>query len=129
MESQTNNCARHIEAFLKHNVKQENLKLLFGQPDHYLLHPTPFYKLVKIHLSSLGHAFSLHTFELGAHASFLDLTLDLLLRVLKLTPVAKIHQVTGLVDLTLEATEGRLNGFAIANGDPDVDIQFRNGAG
>jgi hypothetical protein len=43
------------------------------------------------------------------------------LRVFKVTLVLKVHEVTGLVHLTLEATEGGFDGFTFS------DLYFDSG--
>ena len=74
--------------------------------------------------AAVVHAASLHAFELGPHASFLDLALPLFLGVFKVTSVTKVHQVSGLVDFTLETTKSRFDGFSITDNNLDIDVQF-----
>jgi hypothetical protein len=73
----------------------------------------------------LGHAASLNALKLDADTRLLDLALLFVLRVLKVLSVAKLHQVSRLVDLALKTPEGGLNGFAISHGDLDLDGKFR----
>lgn len=75
-------------------------------------------------LGSVGHSASLHTLKLDSHTGFLDLSLGTLLRILKVTLVTEFHQVTRLVDLTLEATQGALDGLTIADIDLNLDRQL-----
>ena len=49
-----------------------------------------------------------------------ELPLLLLLAILKVPAVAELHEVPGLVDLALEATEGGLDRLALGDGDFDV---------
>lgn len=74
-------------------------------------------------LRSLCHAALLHTFKLLAQASFLDLAFLLFLRVFKVASVAQFHQVPRLIDFSLEATEGRLDRFAIPHFNLDFNCQ------
>ena len=76
-------------------------------------------------LCPLGNAASLHTLELPAHASLLNLALLLLLRVLEVTLVTEFHQVARLVDFALEAAKGAFDGFAVTNIDLDLHGEFR----
>lgn len=75
-------------------------------------------------LGSVGHSASVHTFKLDSHAGLLDLSDLAFLRVFKVTLVTKFHQVPRLVDLTLETTNGALNGLTISHIDLDLDGQF-----
>ena len=43
--------------------------------------------------------------------------------------VTELHQVSRLVDFTLETTKGRFDGFSISNGNLDVNAKFRRRAG
>lgn len=96
-------------------------RLYIEVPIRTISKPTDF-------LSSLGHATLVHTFKLLAHTSFLDLANFLLLGVFEITLVTKFHQVSRLVDLTLESTEGTLDGFTITNVDLDIHIELCGGS-
>ena len=72
-------------------------------------------------LSLICHATSRNPLKLSAHTSFLNLALSLFLRVFKVTPVTKFHQVTRLADFALESTKCTLNGLTITNVNLDFD--------
>lgn len=75
-------------------------------------------------LSLICQTTSRNPLKLSAHTSFLNLALSLLLRVFKVTPVTKFHQVTRLADFALESTKRTLNGLTITNVNLDFDIQW-----
>ena len=84
-------------------------------------------------LFSLGHlpvhSAALHAFHADAHACLLDLTLLLLLAVLKVTAMTELHEMAGLVDLTLELAEGLLDGLTLTDLHLDGDGKGGGGGG
>lgn len=77
-------------------------------------------------LGSLGHTTLVHALKFNAQTGLLDLTDLALLRVFEVTLVAKFHQVSRLVNFTLEATESALDRFTVTNFNLDFD---RKGGG
>jgi len=69
------------------------------------------------------HALALHTFEALAVAGLHNLALLTLLGILKVSLVAQLHEVATLVNLALEATEGALDGLALADVHLDRDTE------
>eukprot|EP00979_Chaetoceros_neogracilis_P012573 scaffold3357_cov268-Chaetoceros_neogracile.AAC.14 len=66
-------------------------------------------------LSSAVHSALVHPFKPLAHACLLHLSLNLLLRVLKVPAVAELHHMSRLVYLALETAKGGFNGFTLSN--------------
>lgn len=86
----------------------------------------PLFARVIDHLGHLlSHPALLHPLKSHAHACLLGLALLLLLGGLKVAPMAELHEMPGLVDLTREAAEGLLDGLALAN--LDLDSRKRGG--
>lgn len=79
--------------------------------------------VVVVVLHPVGHTTTLHSLELLAQATFLDLALFLLLGAFKVSLVAKIHQMSALVDFSFESTKGTFDGLSISDGNLDIDIQ------
>ena len=67
------------------------------------------------YLGSVVHSTPVHPFKPLAHAALLNLSLLLLLAVLEVSPVTKLHQVSGLVDLALETTKSRLYWLSLSD--------------
>ena len=71
----------------------------------------------------LVHPLPVHPLEPLANPGLNNLALLLFLGVFKETLVAKVHEMSRLVDLALEAAEGRFDGFALSYLDLDVDVE------
>ena len=67
------------------------------------------------------HSAALHAFHADAHACLLDLALLFQLAVFEVTTMTELHEMAGLVDLTLEPAEGLLDALALTNFDLDGD--------
>lgn len=75
------------------------------------------------------HSAALHAFHADAHTCLLDLALLLLLAVLEVTTMTKLHEMAGLVDLTLELAEGLLDGLTVTDLHLDGDGKGGGGGG
>ena len=71
----------------------------------------------------LVHPLPLHPLKPLANPGLNNLALLLFLGVFKETLVAKVHEMSRLVDLALEAAEGQFDGFSLSYIDFDVGVE------